>query len=143
MNTSSAGRGRSAWWNDERSRELLFQALIIGAVIAALAYLGHNATVNLRRQGIVGGFGFLDHEAGFEISPALIPYTPSGSYAYAMLVGLLNTLLVAAIGIVFATALGLVVGLLRLSGNWLVARLALGYVEVMRNTPLVLQLFVW
>jgi len=142
VNASSTRRG-SAWWNDERSRELLFQALIIGVVIAVLAYLGHNATVNLRRQGIVGGFGFLSHEAGFEISPALIPYTPADSYADAMLVGLLNTLLVAAIGIVFATALGLIVGLLRLSGNWLVARLALGYVELMRNTPLVLQLFVW
>jgi len=142
VSVPSRPRG-SAWWNDERSRELLFQAVIIAAVIAILAYLGHNAAVNLRRQGIVGGFGFLSHEAGFEISPALVPYAPSGSYAYAMLVGLLNTLLVAAIGIVFATALGLVVGLLRLSGNWLVARLALGYVEVMRNTPLVLQLFVW
>ncbi len=143
MTAASATRRDSAWWNDERSRALLFQALIIGGVIAVLAYLGNNAADNLRRQGIVGGFGFLGHEAGFEISPALIPYTPSDSYAYAMLVGLLNTLLVAAIGIVFATALGLVIGLLRLSGNWLVARLALGYVELMRNTPLVLQLFVW
>lgn len=143
MSVPSRPLGRSAWWNDERSRELLFQALIVAAVIAILAYLGHNATVNLRRQGIGFGFGFLGHEAGFEISPALIPYTPADSYAYAMLVGLLNTLLVAAIGIVFATVLGLVVGLLRLSGNWLVARLALGYVELIRNTPLVLQLFVW
>jgi general L-amino acid transport system permease protein len=143
VTVSSVRRGGGAWWNDERSRELFFQALIIGAVIAVLAYLGHNATINLRRQGISGGFGFLGHEAGFEISPTLIPYTPADSYAYAMLVGFLNTLLVAAIGIVFATALGLVVGLLRLSGNWLVGRLALGYVELMRNTPLVLQLFVW
>ncbi len=135
--------GRSAWWKHERVRGIFFQVAIIGAVIVILVYLGHNAQVNLRSQGIVGGFGFLTHEAGFEISPALIPYTPAYSYAYAMLVGLLNTLMVAAIGIVVATALGLVVGLLRLSGNWLAARLALGYVELMRNTPLVLQLFVW
>jgi general L-amino acid transport system permease protein len=143
VTTSATRPGGPAWWNDERSRALLFQALIIGAVIAMLAYLGDNAAANLRRQGIAGGFGFLGHEAGFEISPTLIPYTPAGSYAYAMLVGLLNTLMVAAIGIVGATGLGLVVGLLRLSGNWLIGRLALGYVELMRNTPLVLQLFVW
>jgi general L-amino acid transport system permease protein len=139
----SPPRAGSAWWNDERSRALLFQALIFGVIIAVLTYLGHNAAVNLRLQGIRFGFGFLDHEAGFEISPALIPYTPADGYTYAMLVGLLNTLMVAAIGIVFATVLGLAVGLLRLSGNWLVGRAALGYVELMRNTPLVLQLFVW
>jgi general L-amino acid transport system permease protein len=132
-----------AWWNNERYRALLFQALIIGAVAAILFYLGSNAVANLRRQGIVGGFGFIGHEAGFEISPTLIPYTPADSYGRALLVGLLNTLLVAAIGIVFASLLGLVVGLARLSRNWLVGRLALGYVELMRNTPLVLQLFVW
>ncbi len=143
MSAPAAPLGRSAWWRHERVREFLFQIAIIGAVIAILGYLGHNAQVNLRRQGIVGGFGFLSHEAGFEISSTLIAYTPADSYAYAMLVGLLNTLLVTAIGIVFATALGFLVGLLRLSGNWLIARLALGYVELMRNTPLVLQLFVW
>jgi general L-amino acid transport system permease protein len=138
-----ATRRGFAWWNDERSRALLFQALIIGALIAILAYLGHNASANLSQQGISFGFGFLEHEAGFEISPALIPYTPAASYPYAMLVGLLNTLMTAVIGIVFATLLGLVVGLLRLSGNWLIGHLALAYVELMRNTPLVLQLFVW
>jgi general L-amino acid transport system permease protein len=143
VTVSSATPRGFAWLNDERSRAVLFQALIFGAVIGVLAYLGHDASINLRQQGISFGFGFLDHEAGFEISPALIPYTPADSYSYAMLVGLLNTLLVAAIGIVFATVLGLAVGLLRLSGNWLVGRLALGYVELMRNTPLALQLFVW
>jgi general L-amino acid transport system permease protein len=132
-----------AWWNDERYRALLFQVLIIGAVAAVLFYLGSNAVANLRRQGIVGGFGFLGHEAGFEISPTLISYAPADSYGRALLVGLLNTLLVTVIGIVFASLLGLAVGLARLSRNWLVGRLALGYVELMRNTPLVLQLFVW
>jgi general L-amino acid transport system permease protein len=143
VRASATPLGRSAWWARERTREILFQIAIIAAVIAVIAYFAHNAGVNLRRQGIVGGFGFLSHEAGFEINLALIPYSPADSYAYAMLVGLLNTLLVAAIGIVLATAFGLVVGLLRLSGNWLIGRLALGYVELMRNTPLFLQLIVW
>jgi general L-amino acid transport system permease protein len=136
-------RSENAWWNEERHRRLLFQLLIIGAVVAILFYLGSNAVANLRRQGIAGGFGFLGHEAGFEISPTLIPYAPADTYAQALLVGLLNTLMVAVIGIVFATLLGLAAGLARLSRNWLVARLALGYVELMRNTPLVLQLLVW
>jgi general L-amino acid transport system permease protein len=133
----------SAWWNNEWYRALLFQVVIIGAVAAVLFYLGSNAVANLRRQGIAGGFGFLGHEAGFEISPTLVPYSAADTYAKALLVGVLNTLLVASIGIVFASLLGLFVGLARLSNNWLIARLALGYVELMRNTPLVLQLFVW
>lgn len=136
-------RREGAWWNDERHRLLLFQVLIIAGVLAIFAYLGNNAAVNLRRQGIGGGFGFLTNQAGFEIGQTLIAYTPADSYARALLVGLLNTLMVASVGIVFATLLGLVVGLLRLSRNWFAARLSLAYVEVMRNTPLVLQLFVW
>src|SRR5579883_2796921 len=134
---------RGAWWNDERKRAIIFQLAIAALIIALAAYLAHNAIDNLRRQGIATGFGFLDREASFEIGVSLIPYSPADSYGRAFLVGLLNTLLVAGLGIVFATLLGFIIGVARLSSNWLLGRLALAYVEFMRNTPLLLQLFVW
>ena len=144
---ATAGRGpaegRVAPWNDERVRSIAFQVLVLALVLGFIFYLGSNAAENLRRQGIATGFGFLDREASFAISTTLIPYSPADTYARALLVGLVNTLVVAALGVVFATLLGLALGLARLSSNWLLSRLALGYVEVMRNTPLVLQLFLW
>jgi general L-amino acid transport system permease protein len=97
----------------------------------------------LRRQNIASGFGFVDRTAGFDISQTLIAYDNSMSYGRAFLVGLLNTLLVAGLGIALATVLGFVIGISRLSTNWLVARLATVYVEVIRNVPLLLQLFFW
>lgn len=130
-------------WHDARVRSILFQIAAIAAVLTVLLYLAGNAVDNLRRQGIATGFGFLAREASFAISPTLIPYSPADSYARALLVGLLNTLLVSALGIVLATLLGFVVGIARLSGNWLVNRAALLYVEILRNTPLLLQIFVW
>ena len=140
---SGMARGRIAPWHDERVRSIVFQLVTVAAVLTLLAYLAGNAVDNLRRQGIATGFGFLDREASFAISPTLIPYSPADSYARALLAGLLNTLLVAGLGIFFATVLGFVIGVARLSSNWLVSRLALVYVEVMRNTPLLLQIFVW
>ena len=137
-----AGR-RVAPWNDERLRAIGLQAITLVLVLALLAYLAVNAVDNLRRQGIATGFDFLGREASFAITTALIPYSPADTYARALLVGLLNTLLVAALGILFATLLGVALGLARLSTNWLLNRLALVYVEIMRNTPLILQLFLW
>jgi general L-amino acid transport system permease protein len=99
--------------------------------------------VNLRRQNIASGFGFLDREAAFGIGESLIPYSPADTYARAFLVGLLNTLYVAALGIVLATILGTVMGIARLSRNWLISKLAQIYVETFRNIPLLLQLFFW
>lgn len=126
-----------------RGRALLLQALVIGAVLAGGAALVHDALVHMARQGIASGFGYLGHEAGFAIGETLIPYGPADSYGRALLVGLLNTLLVAAIAIVAATALGLVIGIARGSGNWLVRQLAWAYVEGLRNVPLLLQLILW
>jgi general L-amino acid transport system permease protein len=134
---------RMAPWRNERVRSVVFQLAIVVAVIAIFAFFASNASENLRRQGIASGFGFLEREAAFEIGNKVVPFSPSDSYGWALLVGFVNTLAVSAVGIVFATLLGFLVGLTRLSTNWLVSRLALIYVEVFRNTPLILQLFVW
>jgi len=114
-------------------------------VIAGLAYgVILNVAQNLARAHIASGFGFWNNTAGFDISQTLISYSAStSSFGRAFWVGLLNTLLVAAIGIVLTTVLGFVVGIARLSRNWLVARLAGGYVELIRNVPLLLQLLFW
>jgi general L-amino acid transport system permease protein len=97
----------------------------------------------MQRQGIAAGFGFLHREAAFEISEKLIDYSPADTYGRAFLVGLLNTLYVAALGIIFSTILGTIIGIARLSSNWLIRNLALCYVELFRNIPLLLQLFFW
>lgn len=136
-------RTRVAPWRDERVRGIAIQVLTVALIVGFAAYLAGNAAENLRRQGIATGFDFLDREASFAVNPTLIPFSPADTYARALLVGLLNTLLVASLGIIFATMLGFVVGIARLSSNWLVSRLALAYVEVMRNTPLILQIFLW
>ena len=125
------------------ARNLFFQLLAVGLTIALVAWLAINAADNLERRGISTGFGFLDREAGMEIGESLIAYDPSASYGRAFVVGLFNTLRVALIGIALASAVGLVVGLARLSRNWLIGRLAAIYVETLRNVPLLLQLFFW
>jgi general L-amino acid transport system permease protein len=140
---ASLGARAGALWRGRRARAWLAQLFVLGLVVVALGYFADNAADNLQRQGIASGFGFLSREASFEIGTTLIPFSPADTYARAFLVGLLNTILVAVLGIILATLLGFAVGLARLSSNWLIARLALAYVEIMRNTPLLLQLFVW
>jgi general L-amino acid transport system permease protein len=130
-------------WNDARIRSAVWQILFVGIVVALVAFLVHNTLVNLRRQNIASGFGFLDREAAFGIGESLIAYSPADTYARAFLVGLLNTLYVSALGIVLATVLGTVMGIARLSSNWLIRKLAQVYVETFRNIPLLLQLFFW
>ena len=129
--------------SNERLRALVYQALLLAAVVALGAYLVSNTQHNLASRQIQVGFGFLAREAGFEIAESVIAYAPTDSYGRAFLAGLANTLNVALIGIVAATILGTAVGIARLSSNWLLARLAGAYVEVMRNVPVLLQLFVW
>jgi general L-amino acid transport system permease protein len=130
-------------WHDPVVRGVVIQVLFVAAVLALGAFLVHNTLENLRRQNIASGFAFLDREAGFSIGEHLIAYSPASTYARAFLVGLTNTLYVAALGIVLATVFGTVMGLARLSTNWLVAKLAQIYVETFRNVPLALQLFFW
>jgi general L-amino acid transport system permease protein len=129
--------------NDPRVRAVLYQVALVAAVVLVGWYLVHNTIINMQRQGIAAGFSFLSREAAFAISEALVDYAPSDTYGRAFLVGLLNTLYVAALGIVFATILGTLIGIARLSSNWLVRKLALVYVEVFRNVPLLLQLLFW
>src|SRR6202040_1867450 len=102
-----------------------------------------NARANLEAQRITSGFGFLENTAGFDVSQNLIPYSGSDTYTRVFLVGLLNTLLVAVIGIFFATIIGFLVGLGRLSPNWLLSRVAGAYVELIRNLPLLFQILFW
>src|SRR6267142_4338657 len=134
---------RPSPWRDPAIRGILFQVLFVAAVLALGAFLVHNTVVNLRRQNIASGFGFLDREAAFGIGESLITYSPADTYARAFLVGLLNTLYVAGLGVVLATVLGTVMGMARLSSNWLIRKLAQVYVETFRNIPLLLQLFFW
>jgi len=132
-----------AFWNNPSIRALFYQLVLVGGVIAVGAYLVHNTLENLARQGIATGFGFLHREAAFEIGESLIEYSPADTYGRALLVGLLNTLCVAGIGVVLATVLGTIMGIARLSTNWLIHKLAAFYVETVRNVPLLLQLIVW
>jgi general L-amino acid transport system permease protein len=130
--------------HDRRFRSIAYQ-VVLSAIVLFLVYeAAKNAIANLARANIATGFGFWDVTAGFDISQTLIEYSAqSSTYGRAFVVGLLNTLLVAAIGIVFATILGILIGIARLSRNWLVARLAGVYVELIRNIPLLLQLYFW
>lgn len=141
--TSIAAAQGGSWWRDERVRSIGSQVGAVAVVALIGFYFTHNASVNMARQGIASGFGFLGREAGFGIGTTTIEYSPSDTYGRALVVGLLNTLLVSVIGCVLTTILGTVLGIARLSSNWLVSKITLWYVEVMRNTPVLLQLFIW
>jgi general L-amino acid transport system permease protein len=134
---------RRSPWRNPAIRGVVLQLLFVALVLALGWFLVHNTVVNLRRQNIASGFGFLEREAAFGIGESLIAYSPADTYARAFLVGLVNTLYVAGLGIVLATILGAVMGIARLSSNWLIRKLAQIYVETFRNIPLLLQLFFW
>ncbi len=134
---------KPAPWNDPRVRAIVYQILTLALVVGFFAYIVNNTLDNLARQGIASGFGFLEKPAGFGIQLTLVEYTELSPNSQVFWVGLLNTLLVAALGIVLSTFLGFVIGLARLSTNWLVARLATVYIEVVRNVPLLLQILFW
>ena len=130
-------------WNNPTVRGVFWQIVLIVAVLGGGAYLASNAIDNLARQHIASGFGFLNRESGFDISEKLVEYQPSDTYRDAFVVGLLNTFEVAGLGVVLATILGTLIGVARLSPNWLLRKLAQCYVELWRNLPLLLQLFFW
>ncbi|MCW8906042.1 MAG: amino acid ABC transporter permease [Sedimenticola sp.] len=134
---------KPALWRRPAVRSLFFQILLV----AGIGFFGYtifqNTLHNLEQRGISTGFGFLDNEAGFGILMTLVPFDETYTYGRTFLVGLLNTLLVAALGIFFATVIGFVMGVARLSKNWIVSRLATVYIEVFRNIPLLLQIMFW
>lgn len=139
-----SGKPQVSLLYDRKVRSIAIQTLLCVVILFLVYAAATNAVDNLARAKIASGFGFWHNVAGFDISQTLIEYTSSAStYGRAFWVGLLNTLLVGAIGIVGATVIGFIVGIARLSGNLLVRRVASGYVEIVRNVPLLLQLLFW
>jgi general L-amino acid transport system permease protein len=131
-------------YNDPKVRSIAYQVALFAAVGLLIYGAASNAVTNLQRAHIASGFGFWDDTAGFDISQSLIPFSSAVStYGRAFWVGLLNTLLVAGLGIIVATILGFTIGISRLSKNWLLSKVATGYVELVRNLPLLLQLLFW
>lgn len=128
---------------DARFLRFAGQVIAVLLVVVAAIILWDNLTYNLRHLGIQLGFDFLNTQASFDIGETLIPYNPANSFGRAIIVGLFNSLRVMVVGLILATIVGLIVGIARLSSNWLVRQLALVYVEIFRNTPLLLQLFFW
>ena len=124
-------------------KKILPQLLTLAVVIIVFGFFSYNAQVNMENRGITFGYGFLSQESSFDVQFSLIEYDGSHSYFRAYLVGLLNTILVSVIGIVFATIIGVIVGIARLSSNYLIERTAAIYVEFFRNIPLLLQIFFW
>lgn len=134
---------KASVWNDPKYRSWFFQAALMFLVIWFGYTIFTNTTENMARQGIASGFDFLGTTAGFGIITHLIEYSEASTYGRVFLVGLLNTLLVSFLGIIAATILGVIIGIARLSKNWLVSKLASIYIETFRNIPLLLQIFFW
>ncbi|MFN3764128.1 MAG: amino acid ABC transporter permease [Aliihoeflea sp.] len=132
-----------SWVNDPKTRGIVVQVVVAVALIGFIYWIIGNTAENLRRANIASGFGFLSGRAGFDLSQSLIPYSSNSTFLRAITVGLLNTMLVAITGIITATIVGFLVGLGRLSRNWLIGRICTVYVEVFRNIPPLLVIFFW
>ena len=134
---------RESFWNNTAFRAFLYQALVMGGVIAIGGYLIGNVMDALSRLGVETGFDYMSLEAGFGISESVFEYDENRSYLFAYFVGIANTLKVGVFGILLATVIGTFMGIARLSKNWLIAKLASMYVEAFRNTPQLLQIIFW
>lgn len=128
---------------DRDVQAILWQVVVVGLVLGVCLFLFRNTLINLETRNIQTGYDFLWRESGFDIGEPLIAYSAASTYARALLVGLLNTLRVAVVGIILATLLGILVGIGTLSSNWLVARLTGGYIHLLRNIPVLLQIVLW
>ncbi|MGD8702410.1 MAG: amino acid ABC transporter permease [Desulfosarcina sp.] len=131
------------FYNDPKKRAILFQVLTLMMVGLLAFFLISNTLTNIEKQSIATGLGFLQKESAFEIGESPIPYSAADTYGRALVVGFLNTLIVSIVGIVITIILGTLIGIARLSSNWLVSNLAAGYIEVLQDIPVLLQLFFW
>ncbi len=141
--TAKEASGLAARLRDPRVRGAVFQALVALGFVALVLFIANNTAANLAALGVSTGFDFLNQPAGFDISFSLISFEPTDTHMRVFTVGMINTLFVAALGIPAAMVLGLAMGILRLSPNWLVKRLVGIYIEIVRNVPLLLQIFFW
>ncbi len=136
-------RPRASIWNDPKVRSIFVQLALLIIVFVMFYVIVENTYSNLKSRHIASGYGFLGKTAGFDIIQSLIPYSSASSYGTAVLVGLLNTILISILGIIAATIIGFLVGIMRLSRNWVVSRIAVCYIEFFRNVPLLLQVFLF
>ncbi len=135
--------GKVSFWYDPGKRSILYQVATLGFVALLSYYLISNTLANLERQSIATGFKFMQKEASFEIGEKLISYSAADTYGRALVVGALNTLMVSFIGIIMTVILGTLIGIARLSSNWLVSKMAAAYTEFFQDIPILLQLFFW
>jgi general L-amino acid transport system permease protein len=142
MNNHSSSTS-TPFWRDKRVIPILLQAIFALIVIFAGVFFFTNALTSMRQIGMSFGFDFLGKMASFDIGDKVIDFSSTDTYGKAILVGILNTIRVAFIGIILATILGFIVGVSRLSNNWLARTVATVYVEIFRNTPLLVQIFIW
>ncbi|WP_018239599.1 amino acid ABC transporter permease [Ensifer sp. BR816] len=129
--------------NDPQARGIFYQAVTVILLAVLIYWIADNTIENLKRANIASGYGFLNSRAGFDVGQSLISFTSDSTYGRALVVGFVNTLLVAVTGIITATVIGFIVGIGRLSHNWIIAKLSLAYVEVFRNIPPLLVIFFW
>ncbi len=143
MNQKTLHSDKVPFWLDPKKRAIFYQIAVILGVALLAYYLVSNTILNLNKQKLSTGFGFLNKQSSFEIGESLVPYSAANSYGRALVVGALNTIKVSFIGIVITLLLGTVVGVARLSKNWLISKLSAIYIEVMQDIPILLQLFFW
>ncbi|MCP4183812.1 MAG: ABC transporter permease subunit, partial [Hyphomicrobiales bacterium] len=136
-------QAKVAFFNDPQVRSWIYQILLVVFLGWLIWSIKSNLDANLEAQGIATGWGFLSTTAGFAIIQKLVFYSEASSYGRALWIGLLNTLLIAFLGVIFATILGFIIGVARLSSNWIISKIAMVYIEVVRNIPLLLQIFFW
>ena len=128
---------------NKKVRGIVFQILTILGLVAFLWYIGSNTMTNIEQRGIKSGFAFMESTAGFEIDESPIQFSSTDTHGRVFLVGLTNTLIITFVGIILSTILGLIIGILRLSNNWLIKKIAAAYIDIFRNIPILLQILFW